>query len=138
MKSYAVNVILLLLIVKAQSQLECYSCDDCEVINQRNFKLETCDFQFERLVLADSLEGITLSPETTTTDDATEEQTESFTIISDTDMDGTTETSVSETMTTTETEATTTDFPEKREKRSSSPMEFCYKLLTNSGELDCA
>lgn len=135
MKLTAVNVILLVMVAKAQCQLQCYSCDDCEVMNHRNFKIETCDFDYERLIIADSLESQTVVPETVTTDIV---DTTDISTTSDMELDTTTENLVSEVTTDLSTEveeATTTDLSEQRAKRNSKPFSYCYKLLTSNGEL---
>lgn len=144
---------LLLLAVKfsdqSQGHLECYSCDDCDIMNHIG-RIETCEVELERLVVAETLEDTeTVRPEMTT--DFMQEETEGLTmdtvtevteqIQEITDMNEMKEMNIEE-MTTEEDhettellEETTTDFPERRlVKRSAGPISYCYKFLARSGE----
>lgn len=148
MKFY--GVILLLLVAEfsdqIQSQLVCYSCDNCDVMNPKNSKIETCEVELEALVAAANDENSeTVIPETTTDfmelleEDKTEE---TYMITDDFQDDNTMEMSTGEDyetmgtdMTTETLEETTTDYPIKSlVKRNAGPISYCYKFLARSGE----
>lgn len=155
MKFYGVFLLLLIVKCSDQSQLECYSCDDCDIMDHMNIKIETCGVEFEQLVVAETLEeSETVRPEMATTDFFMEEQTDDLAVVKeifadenamemdiDMEMNMTTDLDdIAENEMTTEsdftsiTDETTTDLPIQRVRRSSGPMSFCYKLLTRSGE----
>lgn len=152
------GLILLLMIVKcsdqSQNKLECYSCDDCDIMSHMNVKIETCEVEFEQLVVAETLEDSeTVRPEVTTTDLLLDEQSDDLAMVkevfpdenplvmdmemnvtADADEDVSESGMTTESYFTTIADETTTDFPGQRIRRSSEAMSFCYKLLTRSGE----